>query len=177
MQCNSTTLAPFASAFYPYDYVSETYTPAGFDPYTLMALPGAVFYQEGARNVAAWTNWPKRAGSNHFSCPQTIASSETVGFLLAASTGSISQFLGWALEIDAQFYERVPFQAVSLVSPPLKGDDVIRHDQDSDLSDLTDMDRLTQAIREIALRTVEKNPGPQLDLFLSFPHDEVRIKH
>ena len=35
--------------------------------------------------------------------------------------------------------------------------------KDSDISDLTDMDRLTQAIREIALRTVEKNPGPLLD--------------
>ena len=87
---------------------------------------------------------------------------------MASSTGSISTFLGWALEIDAQFYERVPFQAVTTVAPPLKVGDVNRHDQDSDISDLTDMDRLTQAIRDIALRTVEKNPGPLLGLSIFY---------
>ena len=88
---------------------------------------------------------------------------ETTGYLLGASTGTVSSILGWVLQIDCAFYQRQPFQAVTLPAPPLKVDDANRREQDSDISDLTDMDRLTQAIREIALRTVEKNPGPLLD--------------
>jgi len=88
---------------------------------------------------------------------------ETTGYLLGAGTGTMSSILGWVLQIDCAFYQREPFQAVTLLAPPPKVDDANRREQDSDISDLTDMDRLTQAIREIALRTVEKNPGPLLD--------------
>jgi len=53
LQENSSSQAPFAVAFFPYDYVSESYTPSGYDSDSLMYMPGAMFYQEGARNVGS----------------------------------------------------------------------------------------------------------------------------
>lgn len=126
-----------------------------------MALPGALFYQEGSRNIGPWTPWPRNGGTNHFSCLEMMASSITFGYLIAAGTGTITGNLGWTIEVDTRFSQRNPFYAISSPLPlnPAAGA-FIPQDRDSDISDLTDMDRLTQAIREIALRTVEKNPGP-----------------
>lgn len=113
-------------------------------------------------------SWPKRAGQNHFSCPQLYADPTTVmGYFLAATPSSITGNLGWVLEVDIRVYDRNPFvSGITTLSRKPAGPEYVElnsGDKDSTQS-RTDVDRLTLALRDIALRSVEKNPGPDLGL-------------
>jgi hypothetical protein len=189
------TTVHFNAALYPYDYVSESYTPASITPTSIANLKGAVMYQNDFNNRGRWVQWPKNAGRSQFSCPEISQATATAGYFCAAAYSVGSGSLAFTIEIICDFYERQPFSSISALFPvqrsvsdqvnaPVRPAKMVPGARDASwlqsprqtatdelLSDMEivsdlDLERLASAVRAILLRDIEPNPGPSDILYL-----------